>query len=634
MSRAAYRRVMAGTARVSAIATILVATLALSATPGAYAGVQGCVVSDPANPVSPNPCTYTAGDAGLYTAVGDWRLTVERGGTTIVYSSKSGSPGSGPLGTIEPGDVVTGTALTPASEITFGNPSPLARPASPGMRGASGCDASRPALAYHAGAQAAHAELRPYACLFRTGHYAGEPTLGVTAAGSIFFEGVTFDSPTASFGPPAVLRSRDGGASWQDVSPQLPAGVPAHPASGDPYLYVDKRTSRVFTADYVFAGQPAPGECSFFSFASDSDAQAPGWTNSLAGCEESDHETVFAGPPAPGPTGLRPVGYPDVVYYCAAAAGNANFSTATLCDRSLDGGRSFSVTGAPAFTDDPRQPDGDYGVPGACEGESGHGVVGPDGTIYLPRSWCGHPWLAISRDEGLTWRHTQVSTMRSVIDSSGRREHEAGVTVDSRGDVFYFWIGHDRLPYLAISRDGGAHFGKPLMVAPPDVTETAMPAIDSGPHGGLELVFLGSTNAPGPPFPETDDCTPTPAQPTRPLDCLGQNQERTDEESHYAKTTWNGYIAVTGDPLAKDPLFYATSANDPSDPLHRGACVHECGADAPGAGGEFDFLGVFADRYGTPWSAYVDGCEGSCVSGGSDNANEGVVGKLVGGPRL
>lgn len=616
----------------AAVAVVLVA--ALVAVPPALAGVQGCVASDPANPQSPNPCTYTAGDDGLYAATGAWRLTIVRSGQAIVYGSAQGSPAAGGLGTIQPGDVVTGRALSPGSEVTFGNPSPLARPAPPSFSGPAGCDGSRTAVAYHPGARPAQGAFAPHPCLMRTGRYAGEPTIGVTAAGALFFQAVTFDTPTSSFGPPLVLRSRDGGASWQDVTPRLAGGAPAHPVSGDPYLYVDKRTSRVFTADYVDVGQPAPGECSTFSFTAGADAPAPSWTNGVAGCEEADHQTVFAGPPAPGATTLRPVGYPDVVYYCAAGVGAANASAVTLCDRSLDGGRTFALAGAPPYADDPLQGAGDYGVPGACEGESGHGFVDPRGVVYLPRSWCGRPYLAISRDEGLTWRRVQVSKLGSVVTSSGRREHEAGVVADGAGHVYYFWVAHDRLPYLAISRDGGAHFGNPMMVAPPGVTQAAMPAVDIGPHGGLELVFMGSTNAPGPPFPERDSCVPTPSAPSLPADCVSQEREPTDETALYAKTTWNGYIAVTADPLARRPLFYAASVNDPADPLHRGACVHECGSDQPGAGGEFDFLGVFADRRGTPWSAYVDGCEGACVAGAADNANEGIVGRLDGGPRL
>jgi len=55
-------------------------------------------------------------------------------------------------------------------------------------------------------------------------------------------------------------------------------------------------------------------------------------------CNHTDHQNLFAGPPPPG--GLRPVGYPNVVYYCAIDCGAlAEFGTMTACSRSLAGRR-------------------------------------------------------------------------------------------------------------------------------------------------------------------------------------------------------------------------------------------------------------------------------------------------------
>jgi hypothetical protein len=219
--------------------------------------------------------------------------------------------------------------------------------------------------------------------------------------------------------------------------------------------------------------------------------------------------------------------------------------------------------------------------------------------------------------------------MDTKIDPDGTREHEANVVVDRRGNIFYFWIARDHLPYLAISRNGGRSFGKPLMIAPPGVIETNLPVIDIGPHGGLEMVYMGSTNAPGAPFPETPSCLPTTSNPTQPAVCAGNDEtiSTAQVDQHYAGSSWNGYITVTGDPLDPQPLFYSATVNDPSDPLIRGACLGRCGA-------EYDFLGVFANRDGTPWAAYVDGCETTCTTGGADNADEGILGKLQNGPTL
>jgi hypothetical protein len=44
----------------------------------------------------------------------------------------------------------------------------------------------------------------------------------------------------------------------------------------------------------------------------------------------------------------------------------------------------------------------------------------------------------------------------------------------------------------------------------------------------------------------------------------------------------------------------------------------------------FDFIDVVIGRDGTPWSAFVDGCPEQTCSG----MGQGIVGRLVGGPKL
>ena len=114
--------------RVALLAVTLVA--GLLAAGDALAGVQGCVVTNPANPQSPNPCTYTAGDDGSYAARGDWRIAIVRAGTTISLGSATGDPPAG-VNAVHAGDTVTAEALTPGSTVTVGNPSPLAKDAPP-----------------------------------------------------------------------------------------------------------------------------------------------------------------------------------------------------------------------------------------------------------------------------------------------------------------------------------------------------------------------------------------------------------------------------------------------------------------------------------------------------------------------
>ncbi|MDQ3953197.1 MAG: glycoside hydrolase, partial [Actinomycetota bacterium] len=203
----------------------------------------------------------------------------------------------------------------------------------------------------------------PSARLFRTGYDSWEPTMGVTDDG-VFF------NATLEYGG-VVVRSADGGKSWKTVFDR-------HKFTADPYMFVDQDTNRVFANDYVIP-------CHLVSF-SDDDGKT--WTTGApAGCyDNADHQTLFAGPAPDG--GTAPIGYENVVYLCSIGGGVSIGSTVSWCSKSLDGGLTFVPTGAPAFTDDPRQ-SGDYGVPGLCNGANAHGFVGRDGTVYLPRGWCG-----------------------------------------------------------------------------------------------------------------------------------------------------------------------------------------------------------------------------------------------------
>ncbi|MGH2730503.1 MAG: sialidase family protein, partial [Actinomycetota bacterium] len=284
------------------------------------------------------------------------------------------------------------------------------------------------------------------------------------------------------------------------------------------------------------------------------------------------------------------------VYYCAADVGLASNSGQATCLKSLDGGLTFVRTGEPAFP-----VAGDEGAVGndgdpivECDGLHGHGVADRDGNIYLPKGVCGQPWLAISADEGLTWERMQVA-------KNGTPTHEAGVAVDPAGNIYYTWIGMDRLPYLAISKNRGKDWSDPIMVGAPGVNEASLPGIAVGETGKVALIYMGSTNSPGEPW--TDP---------------------------YAEVTWNGYMAITADALTKQPVFYTGTVNNPREPLIKGQCgPFRCQA-------AFDFLDVVIARDGTPWASFVDGCiEENCnASGRFLRLGEAVVGRLVGGPKL
>jgi hypothetical protein len=410
----------------------------------------------------------------------------------------------------------------------------------------------------------------PEARLYRQRHNGWEPSIGVNDKGHVFVQSRTPELQ------PVVMRSTDEGNTFTDVSPNV-AGVPTHPLSLDPFLYLDKDTGRVFTNNI-----PPTLTCQPISFSDDSGET---WTNTQI-CGHFDHQNIFTGPPVTSDT----IGYPNLVYYCAinlvALEGG---SVATTCSKSLDGGLTWIHTGAPAYLS-PMPPRQDQ-TGTICSGAIGHGFADHRGTIYLPRVWCGQPYLSFSRDEGLTWEQVRISDIGGVA-------HEASVVVDSQDNIYYTWIGRDRLPYLAISRDAGKTWGTPMMIAAPGVHRTSLPKMDIGDDGKIVVVYVGT---------DTDSKTA-------------------------ADWRWNAYMTVSYDALAEQPVFYTGSVNDPADPV----TIGDCGPLRCNTLGDFFDVKIGPD--GTPWAAFVDACDGpdSCITEFQNvgDRGEGIVGRLVGGQPL
>ena len=456
------------------------------------------------------------------------------------------------------------------------------------------------AVAHLPGGRVIDGSAAPFGLMRRVGFQAGEPTLGVDKSGSVYFQALD--------GGPVVARTDDGGKKWKDISPTI-NGRKRHPETLDPYLYVDPMTDRVFTYDFIFG-------CSEISYTDD---KGKTWTTTVANCTLMDHQNLFAGPPVMSPT----AGYPNIVYTCSTQAGATVYSVATECLKSLDGGLTYVPTGSPPFVTQPEE-ENDLGINGYCHGAIGHGYVGPDGTVYIPKGLCGQPWLAISHDEGATWDRVQVADNGVPQTALGVYEHEASVAADDKGNVYYHWISYDRMPYLAVSKDGGKTWGKPIMIGPPGITEATLPKIDVGAPGKVAIAYYASTNSPGKPFPQADDCKPNMVECFRELFFLNPP----DPES-YKNVTWNGYMTVTTNALDRKPKLYTASVNAPDDPFVRGTCGPiRCKA-------VYDFIDVVIDKHGVPWAAYVDICLQQCAEGGTDNmGNEGVLGTMTNAPSL
>jgi len=491
----------------------------------------------------------------------------------------------------------------PGAPSTPGGPSPLAATG----RLPPGCDGNRTAIPHLAGGVPLALVLgpAPIPCLVYTGKDGLESNVAVSKSGTVFYYPAQVNLPggVANGPPPGIgtMRSQDQGATWEIRIPKV-GPVPTHPTTEDPYLYLDPRTGRLFAEDLVFSIN-----CASLSV---SDDEGQTWTEGVAGCLEFDHDSYAAGPPVSSPT----VGYPDIVYRCGInVVALAGASTTSTCQKTLDGGRTWLPPGEPAFQFPTMPPAPESSR--VCDGANGHPWVDAHGWLYVPKGYCGQPWLAISKDEGTTWTRVQVADNGMGVDEAGTVDHEAGVGVDPAGNIYYFWVAHDRLPYLAVSRDGGATWGEPRMVGIPGVKEAALPELAVGGVGKVALVSMQSRNSRGAPFVECADAS-----------CAVQGKS----VPGYGNVTWDGVMTVSWDALDANATFWSANVNPAQDPLVRGRCGPlRCQE-------EYDYLDVRIGPDGTPWASLVDGCTKECSGNptGTDNDDRGVVGRLWGAPSL
>ena len=406
----------------------------------------------------------------------------------------------------------------------------------------------------------------PKAQLSDLKHGAAEPTIAFDKKGNAFVPALEVGARNTV----DVLRSSDNGRSWKNVSPNL-GGQNTHATSLDPYVWNDERTGRIYTIDLTVA-------CSILSW---TDNAGKSWTtNPLAcGVPVNDHQTLFGGAPATS----SPINYESILYYCW------NNVASSYCSKSLDGGLTFVATGSPAYEG--------AGGEGFCGGLHGHGTVGPDGTVYLPREYCNKAYIAISKDEGLTWTRVKVSN----IPTSGGSD--TSVAVDKAGNVYYMFVsGENALPYMVVSKNDGKTWGKPMMIGAPGLREANLPTIDALGKGKVAFSYMGSENV---------------------------DVKAKETTQRYVAATWNGYVGMTANALSNKPVFYSGTVNNKRDPIYRGKC-------GPGrCGAVFDFIDVEIAPDGTPWAPFVDACVDLCAKIGIGNDGDaGITGRLVGGPSL
>jgi hypothetical protein len=423
------------------------------------------------------------------------------------------------------------------------------------------------------------------------GRESGEPTVGVTKSGTVFFPGDAFDTPGGVAARNLQFRSTDGGVTWTDVSPtagNVGNDANTHPVTLDTITYVDKDYDRVFTVDTLAA------EGSVLSFSDDEGAT---WTTSLAlAAGVNDHETITTGvvPAGSNLVTLDP-DFPKIVYYCV------NTVAAVSCSRSLDGGLTFTQTSSPF----PTHPTQNLPLSALCSSLTGHIQTDSKGNLFVHSAWnevagCGIPAVAVSTDGGTTWTDYTVSS--AIKDNF----NQTSLSVDTSGNLYDVWQDDTHnLPYLSVSHDLGKTWSTPVMVAPPGVKTTNFPDIAAGDDGRVALSFPGSTDA--------------------------------DANANGSTAPWSYYVVFSDNALDAAPTFTSQIAQIPAAAgggtiMHRGACHGRCG-------GLFDFLDIqiAPTAGGAAYATLSDDCTGACATpagGKSDDpdAGAGILVREIAGP--
>jgi hypothetical protein len=139
---------------------------------------------------------------------------------------------------------------------------------------------------------------------------------------------------------------------------------------------------------------------------------------------------------------------------------------------------------------------------------------------------CGSLGVAVSSDEGASW-HNIPTGITGVTDNM----YVASIASDFDGNLYIAYLGANGLPQLTISRDHGESWSSPITVSAPRLTKSLRVAITAGRGGEIALAYLGSSD--------------------------GQN--------------YSGYITESLEVLARRPVFWSASVNDPASPLAYGS---------------------------------------------------------------
>jgi hypothetical protein len=495
--------------------------------------------------------------------------------------------------------VLVGTLLCCAALPALAQPSaPVAQPV---------CAGARPTITHFPGGLPTGG-LAGVACGGTTGYAGAESHLVATKSGAVVFtpavlpEGlvgtdtapVPVGNDTQSNASPAGQAiTVDNGRTWQLIKP---SGVTWNPTDhGD---YVDPVTGRLFFADYG----PIPLAPQFGP-----EQEGPAHINWSADdgktWQHTAIDTVFLPEnprftSAPPPVGQpKPVGYADVVYFCANS--NVGFTspviTSRRCWASLDGGTTFTekgtiLRGAPPVHPECGGAQEDYS---AIDGS--YPQPASDGSLFLMVSCGGATYLARSTDEAATFPILKRPdgaplTLPLPTVEAGLNLGDSDLRVGP-DDTLYLVdqepVGARDTVVLRVSRDAGRTWSAPADLLAPGLSGVLHWAMDQR-GDQLAVAYL----------------------------------------SHRAGPTWDGWITTTSGAagaLAQGgrPVLTSGQVNDPKRPLLYADEVSGGGTfQLPGGIGNQvpfpppfdiqvfgnDFIGATITPSGSAWGSYTQDC--------------------------
>jgi hypothetical protein len=394
-------------------------------------------------------------------------------------------------------------------------------------------------------------------------HGAGEPSIGVDWNTGKAFIGAGNHTLRVTFNDAVTPAS----STWEDKR------SPFARVSLDPILFTDD--GRMGGTNRTFSSQ-LNGVTSELSFTDD---DGDNWLPTQGSGQPAgvDHQTVGGGPFASPAPAVHT--YPHAIYYCSQDIVTA------FCSRSDDGGVTFGP-GVPIYTFTTVNGVDLPVAPGTCGGLHGHVRVSPDGTAYVPNERCqdaagtSRPGVAVSTDNGLTW------VVRTVPDGTSSTS-DPSVSAGKNNTIYFGYVNSDGHAKIAVSHDRGLNWTKSQDAGTPfGIQNAEFAEVAAGDDNRAAFAFLG---------------TPT----------LG------DMQSADFLGVWHLYVAFTYD----GGRTWTTSDATPSDPVQRG-CIWNGGGSNP-CRNLLDFNDITVDKVGRVLVGYADGCTGTCVTDGTQNATTG-----------